>query len=429
MRSKSDLPDAMNHTETNERLPVVTTSFLVMGNVLGVGVLALPIKCGLCGFVPALISIVVVWAVMLISAWVIAYKINIEKSDSFDIPSFFGKFLGKSGKWVAIACNLILLYGVLVAYLGGISTMVFSLVRDSFPNLPISKPLITVVYFSILTTMILFGMEALRKGNMVVIAVIWITFFGLVLTGVSQFDVEKLNYTDWKLMVVGLPVAVSAFHFHNIIPTVSRALKHDVTACRKAIFMGVFLGLLINLIWVTVVLGTMSENVSGLTKNSIEEAYWHGLPATVPMSEILKSRLFTIFATVFAVFSVTASYMANGAGLLGFIRDMTVTYLNKDSRVLVGCISFFPPLIIALVYPDIFLSALDIVGGVGETVLFAILPAFILIQMVRSKNRTLTLVGVAMLIIGTVVLVYVVCDKMNIIDLVPPEPNPPILFH
>ena len=429
MRSKSDLADAMNHTETNERLPVITTSFLVMGNVLGVGVLALPIKCGLCGFVPALISIVVVWAVMLISAWVIAYKINIEKSDSFDIPSFFGKFLGKSGKWVAIACNLILLYGVLVAYLGGISTMVFSLVKDSFPNLPISKPLITVVYFSILTTMILFGMEALRKGNMVVIAVIWITFFGLVLTGVSQFDVEKLNYTDWKLMVVGLPVAVSAFHFHNIIPTVSRALKHDVVACRKAIFLGVFLGLLINLVWVTVVLGTMTENASGLTKNSIEEAYWHGLPATVPMSEILKSRLFTIFSTVFAVFSVTASYMANSAGLLGFIRDMTVTYLKKDSRFLVGCISFLPPLIIALVYPHIFLSALDIVGGVGETVLFAILPAFILIQMVRSKNRILTLVGVVMLIIGAIVLVYVVGDKLNIIDLVPPEPNPPILFH
>ena len=97
--------------------------------------------------------------------------------------------------------NLILLYGVLVAYLGGISTMVFSLVKDSFPTLPISKPLITVVYFSILTTMILFGMEALRKGNMVVIAVIWITFFGLVITGVSHFDVGKLNYTDWKLMV------------------------------------------------------------------------------------------------------------------------------------------------------------------------------------------------------------------------------------
>ena len=322
----------MNNTEVKGQLPVITTSFLVMGNVLGVGVLALPIKCGLSGFVPALIAIVLVWAVMLISAWVIAYKINIEKSDSFDIPSFYGNSLGKAGKWVAIACNLILLYGVLVAYLGGISTMVSSMVKSSFPDLPISKSLITVVYFSILTTMILFGMEALRKGNMIVVAVIWISFFGLVLTGVSQFDAEKLAYTDWKLMVVGLPVAVSAFHFHNIIPTVSRALKHDVVACRKAIFVGVFLGLLINLIWVTVVMGTMAESGYGLSKDTIEEAYWHGLPATVPMADILKSRLFTMFAAVFAVFSVTASYMANGAGLFGFIRDMTVTYLKKDSR-------------------------------------------------------------------------------------------------
>lgn len=264
----------MNNTGTEGRLPIITTSFLIMGNVLGVGVLALPIKCGLGGFFPALISIVLVWAVMLVSAWVIAYKINLEKSDSFHIPSFYGNALGRAGKWVAMACNLILLYGVLVAYLGGISTMVYSLAKASFHDAPISASWITIVYFSVLTAMILFGMEALRKGNMVVIAVVWISFFGLVFTGVSQFGVEKLAHQDWKLMVVGLPVAV------------------------------------------------------------------------------------------------TASYMANGAGLFGFIRDMTVTYLKKDSRLLVGYV---------------------------------------------------------MLIVGAVVLVYVAGDKLGIIDLIPPDPSVPVM--
>ena len=113
----------MTHKDSDRRsLPIITTSFLVLGNVLGVGVLALPIKCGLSGFLPAVCGVVLIWAVMLLSAWVIAYKINVEKSDRFDIPSFYGNFLGASGKWIAILCNLILLYGVLVAYLGGIST-------------------------------------------------------------------------------------------------------------------------------------------------------------------------------------------------------------------------------------------------------------------------------------------------------------------
>ena len=245
-------------------------------------------------------------------------------------------------------------------------------------------------------------MEALRKGNLLVILVIWITFAGLVLTGVSHFDAEKLAFHDFRLMLIGLPVAVSAFHFHNIIPTVSRALNHDVSACRKAIFLGVFLGLVINLVWIAVVLGTMPEKGPGLDRDTIEEAYWHELPATVPMAEILKSRLFTLFGTVFAIFAVTASYMANGAGLYGFIRDLTVTHLKRDSRFLVCAISFLPPLGVALVYPNIFLSALDIVGGVGETVLFAILPAVILIRMVRSRNRTLSLTGYVMLLVGVV---------------------------
>ena len=74
-------------------LPVITVSFIVLGNCLGVGVLALPIKYGLAGFVPALIGICSTWFIMMMSAFVIAYRISQARRDSFDIPSFFGEDL------------------------------------------------------------------------------------------------------------------------------------------------------------------------------------------------------------------------------------------------------------------------------------------------------------------------------------------------
>ena len=76
---------AMNSTETQGQLPIITTSFLVMGNVLGVGVLALPIKCGLCGFVPVLISIVLIWAVMLIIGAIVLVYVVGDKLNIIDL--------------------------------------------------------------------------------------------------------------------------------------------------------------------------------------------------------------------------------------------------------------------------------------------------------------------------------------------------------
>ena len=61
-------------TTTNKN--IFMSSLLVLGNVLGVGVLALPIASGLGGFVPAVIGIFVVWLIMLFSAWLIVYRME-----------------------------------------------------------------------------------------------------------------------------------------------------------------------------------------------------------------------------------------------------------------------------------------------------------------------------------------------------------------
>ncbi|MFW5836863.1 MAG: aromatic amino acid transport family protein [Desulfovibrionaceae bacterium] len=405
-------------SESKGKLHLISVSFLVLGNCLGVGVLALPIKSGLCGFVPALIGIVAMWLVMMISAFVIGYKINIEQSDTFDIPSFYAKETNLLGKWLAIACNLILLYGVLVAYLSGMT----AIIKDLVP-FEVSDWIVTTVYFLLTASLILFGADAMRKGNMLIVVAVWACFFVLILYGSSDFEASRLAETGWKFFPLGIPVAVSAFHFHNIIPTVSRYLKHDVAATRKAIFIGVGLGLVINLVWVVIVLGSL-ERV-GLDPNSVEEAYWHNLPATIPMSKLLHSKVFAISGFIFAFFAVTASYIANGAGLYGFLRDMTTVYLKTSNWILVAALAFLPPLAVALVYPDIFLSALDVVGGVGESILFIILPGAILLKMCKpGQHRLGAALGWIMVAVGAAVTLYVLLSKVGLIDLVPPAPTP-----
>ena len=402
-------------TGQKQHLPVISVSFLLLGNCLGIGVLALPSKSGLSGFIPAMVGILFVWIMMLISAFVIGYKINLEKSDTFDIPSFFAKETNTVGKWVAIVCNLILLYGVLVAYLSGMTTILKNII-----SFQIDGNFLTVIYFMLTTALILFGAGIMRKGNMLIIVAVWISFGFLVANGMGNFDPARLDVADWTLFPIGLPVAVSAFHFHNIIPTVSRSLQHDVHATRKAIFIGVGLGLLINVIWVVIVLGSLQR--MGLDPNTIEECYWHNLPATIPMSDLLHSKIFQISGFIFAFLAVTASYIANGTGLYGFVQDMTTTYLKTSNKLLVASLAFVPPLAVTLIYPNIFLSALDVVGGIGETVLFLILPGYILTKLCHKKFVMGYLFGAVMIVCGMVITAYVILDKLGIVDLVPAMP-------
>ena len=401
---------------------IFVSSLLVLGNVLGVGVLALPISAGLGGFIPALFGIILVWCMMLFAAWLIAYRIDANKKN-FDIPSFFKDELGTTAKWIAIACNLLILYGVLVAYLSGISTMMSAL----FGDLSNYQSLITIVYFCIVVSLIVFGLGVMRKGMSIIMIVLWICFFVMCYTGLGDWQPKLLTYVDWKYLPICLPIAVSAFHFHNIIPTVSKSLNYNKPATYKAIFIGVFLGLIINLGWVVVVLGSMHENNAGTT--SVIYAQLHNLTANVPMTEILHNTTFEFSALIFALLSVTCSFMANGAGLFGFITDLCTDYLKTTNKVLISILAFAPPLIIALIYPEIFLVALSLVGGVGEDVLFALLPGVIIIKIAYSFikkreylffSRWMVLVGWIMVVLSIFILLFVLGQKFGLINMAPP---------
>jgi tyrosine-specific transport protein len=393
-------------------LTIFTSSLLVLGNVLGVGVLALPITAGLGGFIPSLIGIVVIWCVMLLSAWLITYRLDPSKKN-FDMPSFYERELGTFFKWLAIVCNLIILYGVLVAYLSGISSMFAAL----FPTFAGSNVIVILVYFCICSFLVTYGIKALRKGMIFLIIAIWISFFIMIFTAAKSFTPSLLLYSDWKYVPVCLPLAVSAFHFHNIIPTVSKSLNYDKPATYKAIFIGVFMGLIVNLIWVLIVLGALP--VHGVGHDTIIYSSAHSLTANVPLSDILHSKAFTIAGLIFAILAVTSSFMTNGAGLYGFIRDITFHHLKTESRIVVSSITFLPVLAIVLVYPDIFISALSIVGGIGEDLLFAVLPAIIILKISRKfKFCSLAkVIGSIMLILGIFVFIYVLLQKFGLINI------------
>jgi tyrosine-specific transport protein len=355
---------------------VLSTSFVITGNLLGGGILAMPILLGLAGFWPAVFGVVCVWAMMTATAMILAAQPALTQSETSDLPTFFQHELGTAGKWITVVANAVVLYGALTAYLGGATAVIVSLA-----GVKSMTWIITLVFFCAATMMTLFGMRVMAKGNVVIMVVLWSAFLLITVICGEHMEPRRLALTDWVFLPMALPVVVTGFHFHNIIPTVCRNLNNNQTNIRLAMLIGTSIGLVMNLLWLLVVMGAMPlEGDHGMMAS-----YQQNLPATVPLKSLMTSPVFTIASSLFALLALSAAYMANGLALTNFVRDLCATYLKKPNRYLAAAIAFIPPLAIVFVNPNIFLEAVNVIGGVGIDLIFGILPGVLVIKYASAR--------------------------------------------
>ena len=383
---------------------VVAASGLVVGNLIGAGILALPISLGLVGAIPSLISILLYSSMMLFTADVLAREAGEAKDEHFDYPSLYGHYLGKFGKWIAIATNAILLYGVLIAYISGGTQIMSDILGITGTHIHVA--LVLSAIFVVLTIM---DLSIIHKYNTVLIVGLFIAFVGLIVLSVPNISTSRLFTTHWQYFGLTIPLVVTASHFHNIIPTLCKELKWDVALLRKAMIFGMIAAAIMNIAWTFCGIGCLERGGD----NGLVTAYVNNLPATVPMSNVLNSNLFTLLAVIFSMVAITTSFLANGLGLMNFVKDILHNVFKIDKLYLIRLVTFVPPVVIALLYPDIFIKALNVAGGIGIVTLFGVLPC--LISVLKKENSLkFKLLGGFFLILSIAALIIVIGMLCNI---------------
>jgi tyrosine-specific transport protein len=369
------------------RIQIISIGFLIVGNLIGAGILALPINTGLAGFFPSFFGLLLTSAAMYYSSIILSREAVDRKESTFNYPSLYKYYLGTTGKWIAVVANLIILYGLLTAYLTGITSIISSLF-----HLSISPVWLLLAFFVVVTAISMAGIGKIQKYIAILVVVKCAAFVFIVFMAGSHIKAQNLTHINWPLFVCGIPILVTAFHFHNIIPAVCESLHWDQKVIEGTILIGMTMGFLMNATWLIVGIGVLPLDTSSV---GLINAFMKNLPATIPLAEIMGSQIFLLFAMFFAMIAITTAYLANGMGLIGFMDDLTSQYMGKTNPVLSRVLAFGPPLVISLVYPDIFLKAIDIAGGFGIVTLFGILPSIIAIR--KASTATQKVLGIVML--------------------------------
>jgi tyrosine-specific transport protein len=376
---------------------------------VGAGILGLPINTGIDGFIPSLLAMLLFGGAMFFTATVLGREAVQKKEDDFNFPSLYQYYLGNIGKWIAILANMLILYGLLTAYLTGGTTIVAKLFH-------IEKYSVVVlcVIFLILTGLTVMGSNVIRKYNALLMILLWGSFAVIVFMGEEHVKPVRLLQHDWGFLPVAIPIIVTSFHFHNIIPNVCHSLEWKMSTIWKAMLAGMIIGYVMNAVWIEVGVGALPLEGSS---DSIIYAFKHNIPATVPMADIIGSKLFSSFAMLFALLAIATSYIANGLGLTGFNRDLAVNFFKQSNKFFVMALTFIPPFIISLLFPNIFLKAINLVGGVGIVILFGILPC--IIAFIKASSVKMKALAVVFLVLFASVFLFQMTEEFGFVKLTP----------
>lgn len=343
---------------------VLGGSLLVAGTSIGGGMLALPVLTSQAGFIPSVVVYFFCWLFMAATG-LLFLEVSQWMRNEANIISMADHTLGKVGKYFSWIVYLFLFYCLTVAYMVGCGNILVELSQYHLADW--LGPLLFVILFS---PLILITTALATHLNMWLVAGLALSYFGFVFLGFHYVQPHLLCFHNWSHSFRVLPIAFTSFAYQGIIPTLATFMHHDAKSIRKAILIGSFIPLIAYIIWEWLILGIVP--IEG--PNGLNEALQQGQNAVHPLKFFINNGIIYVLGQAFAFFALVTSFLGVTLGLRDFLADGMKIQKDSKGKIFLALLVLLPPLVIAVSYPHIFLSALDYAGGFGCALLLGLLP-------------------------------------------------------
>jgi len=194
-----------------------------------------------------------------------------------------------------------------------------------------------------------------------------------------SIEIELLSFSDWRPTFVVIPVVITSFGYHIIIPSLGTYFGNNRIALRRIIIIGSVIPLIFYILWQALILGAIPlQGEWGLIS-----AFRKGQSAIIPLSKGGYSNTISIIAQFFSFFAIITSFLGVSLSLSDFIRDGLNLKTTILGRLTAYSITFIPPLFFALYFQQGFFLALQY-AGVFVAILLIIFPA-LMTKYIKSR--------------------------------------------
>jgi tyrosine-specific transport protein len=398
---------------------------IVAGTAIGAGMLATPIITAAAGFPYAALLMILLWGIMCITALLTAEATLAFPAGYNGFSTMAHATLGRTGQVICWLAFLGLLYALNAAYIAG-GGSILSTTLHTFFSIELPQWSGSVIFLVVFGSFIYWGARSVDMVNRVLISVKGVIFILTMSLITPYVDVQQLSSPSGGglYLLAAIPILITAFGFHVVIPTLVSYNQNNVNAIIKTILIGSFLPLVVYLIWLAGVLGVVplvgDLSFSAILEQAIVERKDDVGLLLITLNNIVHNPWVSGSVNFFTHLAITTSFLGVGLALFDFLLDV-----RKDrgtgTRIQTILLTFLPPLAFALYYPQGFRLALGF-AGIFVAITCIILPALFawrvrknpaLSSPYRVPGGTPLLIMVSLC--GIAVIAFEVMDKMKLL--------------
>ena len=350
-------------------------TMIVAGTAIGAGMLALPtVSAGMWIGWASILLLLTCFCMLRSSQAILEVNMHFEPGASFH--SLVKATLGT--KWSIINGLSIsfVLYILVYAYISGGSSMV-SYLFEAIGGFNIDRRIASLLFAVVLITCVWASTWLVDKTSVIMMGIMVVTFF--ISMGGLFPTISITNVFDENGNILYLWAAVStfltSFCFHGSVPSLVKYFGKDPISINKCLVYGTLIALACYCIWIFVASGNISRDgfkvviASGGNVGALIQT------ANVGISSGLIVRALDTFASL----AIATSFLGAGLGLFDYLADLFKFDDSPIGRGKTTLITFVPPLIGGIFFPEGFIGAIAW-AGLFSVIWSVIVPSLMVLK-------------------------------------------------
>ncbi|WP_342221692.1 tryptophan permease [Candidatus Fukatsuia endosymbiont of Tuberolachnus salignus] len=377
---------SMIASSSSLRPSILGGAMIVAGTAVGAGMFSIPIVTSGVWFSGAVLLLIYTWACMFISGLMIL-EVNLNYPIGASFHTMVRDLLGKMWSSINGLSITFVLYILTYAYIsagGSIITHTLGKV------IGVNQTEAGLIFALIVAFIVWLSTRAVDRLSTILIVGMLISFvlsvsdmFTHVKIGVllNQND-HSASYSPYAL--AALPYLLTSFGYHGNVPGLVKYYRKDSRAVVFSLFFGTLIALMIYILWQYVIQGNI---VRETFKQIIADGGNIG-SLLERMDVISGSSMTKQLLNAFSYMALASSFLGVSLGLFDYLADFFKFADHGMGRVKTALLTFVPPTLGALLFPNGFLYAIGF-AGLAATIWAVIVPAL----MVHASRPRFPLMG------------------------------------
>ncbi|MCG3472369.1 tryptophan permease [Xenorhabdus bovienii] len=359
-------------TQNLKRPSILGGAMIIAGTAVGAGMFSIPIATSGVWFTGSIILLVYTWACMYFSGlMILEANLNYPSGSSFHTVT--KDLLGKGWSTLNGLSIAFVLYILTYAYVSAGSSILFHNITHLLP-LPQSG---TGLLFALIVAFIVWmSTKAVDRLSTILIGGMVITFImsvGGMFTEVKStvlFDQANTETSYLPYTFMALPYLLASFGYHGNIPGLVKYYHKDSRAVAHSLFYGTLIALVIYILWQYVIQGNIPREAfkqiiadGGNIANLLQQ-----------MDNTSNNTTVAQLLNAFSYMALASSFLGVSLGLFDYLADFFGFDDSGEGRFKTALVTFIPPTVLALIFPNGFLYAIGF-AGLAATIWAVIVPA------------------------------------------------------